>query len=256
MIWTPELDALLIQQEEDHGPLTAQELADRLAGKGIITTKDAVQKRLKRLRAEQHENTPPVPEHEAGFALPEPEDGFVGFRLAFWDLETTDLGASMGRLLCCSIADNWGNVTTRRASDFERTSVIDDSGLAEWIRDELERYDILVSWNGFNFDHGFLQARLLRWGKRPLARKLAIDPMWKARPSRYGSRIGGSSLKNVSSFFRLDISKSELDKETWQLAGAGDEQALDYIIDHCERDVLVLRKVFNHLKPLIQTVHT
>lgn len=256
MAWTPEADRLLLHYAESQADASTRQIAEALNRAGFETTKDAVQKRLKKLRAELHEETPPVPEHEAGFVLPEPEDGFVGFRLAFWDLETTDLGASMGRLLCCSIADNWGNVTTRRASDFERTSVIDDSGLAEWIRDELERYDIIVSWNGFNFDHGFLQARLLRWGKRPLARKLAIDPMWKARPSRYGSRIGGSSLKNVSSFFRLDVSKSELDKETWQLAGAGDEEAIAYIVDHCERDVLVLRKAFHHLKPLIQTIHT
>lgn len=188
--------------------------------------------------------------------MPEPEDGFVGFRMAFWDLETTDLGASMGRLICCSISDSWGNVTTRRSSDFDRTSSIDDSALAEWVRDELERYDVLVSWNGFNFDHGFLQARLLRWGKRPLSRKMAVDAMWRARPGRYGARLGGSSLKNVSTFFRLDVSKTELDKETWALAAAGDEQAIDYIVEHCEKDVLVLRKAFHHLKPLVQTVHT
>lgn len=240
-----------------HPNASANEIASLVnINYGLATTKDAVQKRLQRLRADQHENRPPVPVSEEGFVLPEPEDDFVGFRMAFWDLETTDLGASMGRLLCCSIADNWGNVTTRRAGDFDRTSLIDDSGLAEWVRDELERYDLLCSWNGFNFDHGFLQARLLRWGKRPLQRKLAIDPMWRARPGRYGARIGGSSLKNVSAFFRLAETKSELDKETWALATAGDEEALAFIVDHCERDVLVLRKAFHHLKPLIQTIHT
>lgn len=256
MAWNPADESLLLSVASDHPGASTREIAQILTQRGVPVTKDQVQKRLRKLQAERFESSLPMPEAEAGFVLPEPEDGFVGLRVAYWDLETTDLKAFMGRLLCCSIADSWGNVTTRRATDFPQQSALDDSGLAEWVRDELERYDVLVSWNGFMFDHGFLNARLLRWGKRPLARKMAVDPMWKARQGRYSARIGGSSLATVSKFFRTADSKSEISWEQWSLAGLGDESAMAEVVDHCERDVLVLRSVFGHLKPLIQTIHT
>lgn len=253
MTWTPELDALLSRTVAANPEASNREIADLLSATGFPVRKDQVQKRRKRITT--FETSPPVIEDEAGFVLPEPADGFVGLRVVYWDLETTDLKAFMGRLLCCSIADSWGNVTTRRATDFPQQSALDDSGLAEWVRDTLETYDVLVSWNGFMFDHGFLAARLLRWGKRPMGRKMAVDPMWKARQGRYSARIGGSSLATVSKFFRTNDTKSEISWEQWSLAGLGDPDAMAEVVDHCERDVLVLRSVFGHLKPLIQTIH-
>lgn len=250
MTWTPDADQRLLTLRQAHPEASASTLAQRM-GEGF--TKDQIQKRLRRLK--DFDSRPPEPEAEAGFVMPEPEDGFIGLRIAYWGLETTDLKAFMGRLICCSIADAWGNVTTRRAVDFPQQSPLDDSGLAEWVRDTLETYDVLISWNCFNFDHAFLAARLIRWGKRPMARKMAVDPMWRARGGRYGARIGGSSLLTVSKFFRTNESKSEISWDEWQLAGMGDEAALATAVDHCERDVLVLRRVFGHLKPLVQTIH-
>lgn len=179
----------------------------------------------------------------------------MGFRLAFYDIETTDLGALMGDILCASIADCWGGVTTRTAHDFLQESPLDDSGVAEWLRDELEKFDILIGWNNFNFDQSFLNARLLRWGKRPLRDIMSIDPMWKARAGRYGARIGSSKLLNVQKFFRVPHEKTEIDWDTWKLAARGDESAMLEVVGHCEADVLVLRDVFNHLKPLVRTIH-
>lgn len=187
--------------------------------------------------------------------VPVPEGTFVGFRQAFFDIETTNLGAFMGRMLCASVCDSWGNVTTRTISDFPQTTVLDDSGLAEWLRDELERYDIITGWNSSQFDVSFLQARLLRWGKRALRQDIMhIDPMYKARPGR-GARIGSSKLDNVAKFFRTPDQKTPLDWDVWNLAATGDPGSMALVVEHCEADVLVLRSVFQHLKPLIRTVH-
>lgn len=229
---------------------SAAQIAARL-GEGF--TKDSVQKKIRRLR--ESDTHPPVPEHEAGFVLPEPEDGFVGLRLGFFDIEATGLNAIMGRMLAAAIADSWGNVTVRRADEFDRSSPLDDSGLAEWYRDELERYDVLVSWNGFGYDVPMLNARLLRWGKRPMADRMQIDAMWKAGGGRYGIRVGSRKLDNVAKFFRIEEAKTPLDWDTWQLAGVGDEAALAEVVEHNVADVLVTRRVFNHLKPMVRTIH-
>lgn len=70
-----------------------------------------------------------------------------------------------------------------------------------------------------------------------------------------GSRIGSSKLVNVQKFFKTADSKTDVDWDTWNLASMGDEKAMDYVVEHCEADVLVLRDVFNHLKPLVRTIH-
>ena len=224
---------------------------------GIPVTRDVVKNRLARIRelAEIEEAVPVVSENEETFLDDQPSDGYKGLRMVYYDLETTNLGAIMGRLLCASFCDPWGTVTTRRHTDFPQSSPLDDSGLAEWVRDELERYDINVGWNNFQFDQSFLNARLLRWGKRPVSDRMSIDPMYKARYGRYGARIGSSKLDNVSKFFRTSESKTVVDWDIWQLASMGDDKAMDYVVEHCEADVLVLRDVFNHLKPLVRTIH-
>lgn len=221
-------------------------------------TADQVRRKRERLREveDAYESARVISTDEQEFGnVPVPKGEFVGFRMAFFDIETTNLGALMGRMLCASVADSWGNVTTRTISDFDQTTVLDDSGLAEWIRDELERYDIVVGWNSSQFDISFIQARLLRWGRRALRQDLMhIDPMYKARPGR-GARIGSSKLDNVAKFFRTPDQKTALDWDTWNLAAAGDEAAMALVVEHCEADVLVLRSVFQNLKPLIRTVH-
>lgn len=224
---------------------------------GIPVTRDVVKNRLARIRelAEIEEAVPVVSENEESFIFDEPPDRFMGLRQVFYDLETTNLSGLMGRLLCASFCDPWGNVITRTVTDFPQSSQLDDSGLAEWTRDEIERHDINIGWNNFNFDISFLNARLLRWGKRPVADRMSIDPMYKARYGRYGARIGSSKLDNVQKYFRTEDNKTPLDWDTWQLAGMGDEAAMGKVVEHCESDVRVLRAVFNHLKPLVRTIH-
>lgn len=249
MIWTPELDALLKQQEYDHGPLTAQELSDRLNAKGVPTTKDAVQKRRKKLRTA----SPPVKD-EVGLSVPAAGDGFVGIRTIWWDLETTGLTAIMGRILCCSFADSWGNVKTFRYEDYPGESLIDDGPLCVAIRDELEKAGHWCTWNGKRYDVPLLNARLLKAGERPLRKDvLHTDLMYYSRGQFV--RIGSSKLANVSEFVQSPNRKTPLEWTTWQLAATGDRDAMDLVVEHAEADVLVTRDVFAVLSPHLTVIH-
>lgn len=183
-----------------------------------------------------------------------PGDGFVGLRTAYFDLETTDLKGNFGRLLCGSIADEWGNVVTHDRTQFKARTKIDDRDLALTIRDALEQFDIIVGWNSKLFDVPFLNARLSRAGERPLNLGIKhIDLMWYAT-GRF-IRAGSRRLENIAKFFNCENQKTPLVAETWALAAAGDDDALGGIIEHCEADVLVLRDVFDHLKGYIPGVH-
>lgn len=266
VLWNNEDDRMLLgvyeklrQEAGGDDPRFADVALALTETSGRPYTADQVRNRLRRINESirAHETAQVISVDEREWAdLESPQDGFVGLRMAFFDIETTNLGAIMGRLLCWSIADNWGNITNSRYTDYDQDSPLDDRGVCVALREELERYDIIVGWNSSNFDASFLNARLLRWGERPLRQDIIHnDPMYKARQGKYSARIGSSKLDNVSRFFRTSEQKTPLDWDTWNLAAMGDQKALDEVQTHCDQDVLVLRLVWNHLKPLIRSYH-
>lgn len=188
--------------------------------------------------------------------MTDPKDGYIGFNMTFFDLESTGLTAIMGRLLCASFADSWGNIKTLRVDETKRNSAIDDRELAVSIRNYIEENtDILCGWNSKLYDVPFLNARLLRWNERPLRKDIKhLDLMYFARGQFV--RIGSSRLKNVQKFMpEVEEEKTELDWDTWALAGTGDKAALEYVVSHCEADILVLREIFAGLKSHVVNIH-
>lgn len=181
---------------------------------------------------------------------------YVGFNMAFLDIEATDLKANFGRMLCLSVADNLGNVVTLRGDDPEYVGRKrrDDSRLAVAARDYLEQFDVWVGWNSKMYDIPFIDSRLLIAGERPLRKDVMhIDPMWKA--GRFSLALHSRRLDAVAKTFRLDSQKTPLDFETWQDAAEGEREAMDNVVEHCEADTLTLRAAFHVLKPLIKTIH-
>lgn len=172
-----------------------------------------------------------------------------------FDIEATDLAASWGRMLCCSFAPLGGETYTFRAdrAKWKGKNAVDDSRLAVAIRDELEKYDIVVGWNSKLYDVPMINARLALAGEREvrIGSKYAShhwDAMWTAGGSTL--RIGGKRLETVSKYFGTNSSKTPLTGQTWQLAAAGDKKAMDEVVEHCEADVEVLRDLWPHLAPL------
>lgn len=255
-VWTESMERALLAAASSNPEAKAGELAAQLTETfGTPVTADMARNKLKRLREALEMDAASSPDLGPDFVLPHaPKDEFVGLTIGYYDIETTDLKAFMGRMLGISIADAWGNVTRRTYRDFGGKTILDDSGLAAWARDELEKYDIIVSWNGKLFDKPFINARLMKGLERPVrADKMHIDLMYFARGQFL--KIGSSKLVNVQKFFGVQNSKTEISWDTWAMAAAGDEQALEEVMVHCDQDVLVLRDVFARLKPLITIVH-
>ncbi len=180
----------------------------------------------------------------------------IGFDLAFVDLETTNLKGNFGRVLCASVADKYGNVRTFRLDDplFARDRRRDDVALVVALRDYLEQFDMLVGWYSKMFDIPFLNTRLLIGNERPMRTDIMhLDPIYKARKGSL--TLHSARLDAVAKTFRLPVQKTGLDPDIWNDAADGVTEAMDYVVQHCEADVLVLRMVFHILKPLVKVVH-
>ena len=175
---------------------------------------------------------------------------------AFFDLETTNLKANFGRILCASVADMFGNVVTFRIDEapWKRTRRRDDIALAVGLRDYLEQFDVLVGWYSKMFDIPYLNTRLLIGNERPLRSDMMhFDPIWKAKAGSLA--LHSARLDAVAKTFRLSEQKTVLDPEIWQDAADGEKYAMDYVVKHCEADTLVLRQAFHILKPLAKIIH-
>ncbi len=180
----------------------------------------------------------------------------ITFNPGYFDLETTNLKANFGRILCASVADMFGNVRTFRIDEapYARSRRRDDIALCVALRDYLEQFDIIMGWYSKMFDVPFLNTRLLIGNERPLrADIMHVDAIWKAKKGSMA--LHSARLDSLAKTFRLDTQKTVLDPDIWQDAADGDKEAMDYVVEHCEADVLVLRKVFHVLKPLIKIVH-
>lgn len=245
--------ALMAARAADEDAVWSATAARAAEAAGVPITADAARNRFARIQEQivlqEMELEAPALEVPAA-----PLDVYIGFETLFWDLETTNLTAIMGRLLACAFSDGFGRTRVLRIEDFPGRTPIDDSRLAVAIRDELEQADLWVTWNGKLFDVPFLNARLLKAGERPLRSDVKhTDLMYYSRGQFV--RIGSSKLENVSKFVNSPNRKTPLDWETWQLAQQGVREAMDLVVEHAVADVLVTRDVFAHLRPHIRNVH-
>src|ERR1051326_7099605 len=175
--------------------------------------------------------------------------GNSNFSVVGFDIEATHLTANVGRILCCSFKPLGKPAYTFSATDYRKKDVYDDSALASAIRDELEKYDIIVGWNSRGFDIKYISARCLRAGLRIKKQQYHIDGMWAFATKAAAWR----GLKSVQNFVlpKEGTKKTSIAWEQCMRAlgwyKARREAAMAEIIDHCEKDVIVLEEVYRVL---------
>jgi hypothetical protein len=180
--------------------------------------------------------------------------GVAPIRIGVFDIETTGLNASFGRVLCAVIKtydpvntqifradqyDGWNQ--GMRASDFQLVAAI----LAY-----IEDIDVLIGHNAVNFDAPFLRTRALIHGLPHVQPLKIYDPCLQARKS---FRFHSNSLKAISEVLDTAERKSPLLPGVWQKAiGDGDKACLDEIVNHCIADVETLEEVAWQMRSYIK----
>lgn len=170
-------------------------------------------------------------------------------RIGFADFETTALDARFGQLLCGVVgAHNSADpeepiLRTYTLADYEDERW-DDQALAKGLRDELERFDLIVTYNGARFDIPFLNTRLKRHRLRGVRVARHKDLLYVMR-GRF--RLNSNRLEVVEEFVLGQRAKTRLDPEVWRKAIMGHEESYAYVVDHCQQDVAVLARLWNEI---------
>jgi uncharacterized protein YprB with RNaseH-like and TPR domain len=177
-------------------------------------------------------------------------------RTVCFDIESTDLKVPFGSTLCCSfISLEDKKVVTFRIDDPKYKGEVpeDDSKLVKAIKEYLEGSFCWIGWYSKMFDIPFLNARLTLHGIPPIEKRMHLDLLYYARPPF--AKFYSSKLDAVAKTLDLPVQKTELDPQTWVAARRLDKKAMDYVVKHCEHDVLVLREVFKTLSPFVKNIH-
>lgn len=256
MQWTQPMDRALLQVIEDSPDSSWTERAAALSAALVVPiTADMARNRSARVE-EDIRLAKMTPRPESAVDIPAvPEGDYVGFDMAFFDIETSGLNAWGSEMTVACIVDQFGKATVRDRFEFKQDSVLDDAGLLEWVRDELEKYDILVGWYGTMFDLPYINAKLVEHGLTVMRDKMFLDPCFKTRGGRYGLKVGSSKLKNVAKWLNTPTQKPEVEWNTFRKASFGDPEAVAELRQRCEDDCRAMRDIFPHIKPMIRTIH-
>lgn len=174
-------------------------------------------------------------------------------RRIYWDIETTDLNANWGSILCIGYAIDDGPVNLISITDFKgwEKAPWDDKKVIQKFLSILEGDEIgvEVTHYGTNFDIKFLQARMLY-------HRLGVFPKLDHVDTYYAAKaklaIKSRSLGAVAEHARIRYKKTPLSADVWRKAGRGDKKSLQYIGRHCIADIRVLRAVYKVLAPMLR----
>jgi len=174
-------------------------------------------------------------------------------KILIWDIESSDLVADFGFCLCIGYkwygSDELHIIRGDQLPEWH-TDRTNDKSIIRGIYDVLCKADIQVTWYGKRFDYPFVQSRALVHGIGALPPVPHVDG-WEI--ARRKLKLSSNRLNNVQRFLNLPDEKSPVDGRTWVRAYAGYQDAMEYIVEHCQKDVVVLEQAYNVLRPL--TIH-
>jgi uncharacterized protein YprB with RNaseH-like and TPR domain len=171
--------------------------------------------------------------------------------VGFLDIEATNLKATFGIVICWCIKPNKAKKIIEASITPKdlRDGVWDKRVLEELLR-VLAKFDRVVVHYGsrHRFDTPYLRSRCLHHGlKFPGNKELWVSdtyPIAKAALCLHSNRLG-----TIADFLHIKTKKTAITTDHWLGALSGNRKSLDYILDHCRRDVLILEKVWNQLEP-------
>lgn len=175
-------------------------------------------------------------------------------RVLLIDIETNNLRADFGWILCASYMmlneDRPKTISLRHFPKLWKQDPTNDREVAAGMLDAIRGADVIVGHYAQRFDRKFINTRLLKWGLPPLPPVPLVDT-W--RLAKDNLALSSNRLKSIERFFELDMTedgfkKTELSADAWRRAPTGHLPSLKYVEQHCEADVIQLKKVYMILR--------
>jgi len=179
-------------------------------------------------------------------------------KIGFIDIESSGLKADFAIVICYCILDLHTNEMLSRI--ITKKELFDDGHdpdhalLKQCVKD-MRKFDRLIGYysGDYRFDIPFLRARAISQNITfPEYGSIYFEDVYSVMKSKIA--ISSRRLENSSRFLMGESSKTHWAAKHWIRSLQGKQDSLDYILDHCKRDVHDLKKLYLKLYPF--TKHT
>lgn len=169
-------------------------------------------------------------------------------RVGYVDIEATNLKANFGVVICWCILPNKTNtfiegcVTPDEMKGIGGKKPTRDKRIIGELGVALRKFDRLVVHYGTDrkFDFPFLRSRALWHGADfPKYKELWVTDTWSIAKCKLC--LSSNRLATIADFLHIKTKKTPITTEHWLDALSGFQESLDYILDHCHRDVKILK---------------
>jgi len=180
--------------------------------------------------------------------------------VGLFDIETNNLDANYGQILCAVVKEYGenGEIFTYRCDEYKNyiKRPWDDRLICIELRDKLEEFDEISGYNSVFFDCSYLNTRLAFHGEQPLRSPKHRDLFFVVKRNL---RLNRNSLDVVQRLYGLETTKTAVASDMWTQASRAPhlpegKAAMDYIVDHCVRDVVITEQIWSKLSPFVKKV--
>jgi DNA polymerase elongation subunit (family B) len=108
--------------------------------------------------------------------------------------------------------------------------------------------DEIIAHNGDRFDVPWIRTRALKHGITSVPRYHTLDTLKSVRGN---FKLPSNRLGDIAKYLGLKVQKMDTSFDLWKRVMAGEEKALDYMVEYCEYDVFVLEEVYHKIQKLV-----
>ena len=189
-------------------------------------------------------------EHPACYMEEKKQD----IKMGYLDIETHNLKANFGIMLSYSIKVRGENkilCDTITKQDIDKKTL--DKRLVRKCIQDMKQFDVVMGYYSTKFDIPFIRSRAMYWGLDfPLYGELQHKDIYYM--VRNKMCLHSNRLEVACRHLGIE-GKTHLDGHYWVLAVSGDKKALKYILDHNQKDVIILEKLHNRIKEYTRNVN-
>jgi uncharacterized protein YprB with RNaseH-like and TPR domain len=166
------------------------------------------------------------------------------------DIETTNLRANLGHILCAVVKPVGMEPIVLRLDSYKKRELWDDGPLVRDLRTLLAQCSRVFGWYSSRFDIPFIRTRsMLGDLHREAVGFRHCDLYFQERRQLllHSNRLG--VLMDTFSKEQKPMPRPE----AWRRAGFGDKAAMDEIVQRCIGDVRGMETVYLQIEPFVQT---
>jgi hypothetical protein len=172
-------------------------------------------------------------------------------RKGFIDLETSNLKANFGIILCWCIGTDDGEIYEDWMTKEDVLAGIEDKRVIESCIECIQGFDRLIGHYSSRFDIPFLRTRALIQGVDfPPQGSLLHTDVWKMAKSVLCLHSNRQAVISESLYGKT--AKTRINNAAWRKAMLGDAKSMDVVVDHCRKDIYDLRRNYGTLLPFVK----